>query len=309
MSAEQPGGDGHSHAASLEVSTREGVRALKIGVAGLGLTTAAQAALLLVSGSVALLGDTLHNGVDVAGTAIVWIAFLATRRDGGPRFGYGLHRLEDLAGLVVVVLIAGSSVLVIYESALALGDPRDLERPWLVLAAGVVGFAGNEAVAQYKLRTGRRIGSSALVADGEHSRADGLTSLGVVAAAVGIMLDQPRVDAAVGLAIGLLIARAAVHTGREVVFRLLDHGDPDLRRELERVAESVPGFCHIRELRLRHAGRTTHLAAQVCMPAEYSLLRAHEVAESLRAAWLAALPPGSVVDGYANPYSGQFRAP
>lgn len=302
-------GHGHSHVKSLDVSTRDGVRALKFGVAGLGLTTVFQIALLLLSGSVALLGDTLHNGVDVAGTAIVWVAFVVTRRQRTQSFGYGYHRLEDLAGLAVVVLIAASALLVVYESARAFGDPPELRRPWLVLVAGLVGFAGNEAVAQYKLRVGKRIGSSALVADGQHSRADGFTSLGVVAAAIGIMVDQPRIDAVVGLGIGALIGWAAYESGRDVILRLLDHGDPEIRHQLEHAAEEVSGFDHISDLRLRHSGRTVHLVAHVCMPSNYSLLQAHGVAEDLRDAWLHVLPPGSVADVHADPFDVEDGSP
>lgn len=300
---------GHSHATPLDMSTREGVRALKIGVAGLGATAAIQAALLFFSGSVALLGDTLHNGMDVAGTAVVWLAFNATRRQRNERFGYGYHRLEDLAGLVVVGLIAASAALVIFEAVRAFGDARELSRPGLVLLAGIVGFAGNETVAQYKLRVGRRTGSAALVADGQHSRTDALTSLGVVAAAVGIMLGEPRVDAVAGLAIGVLIARTAYETGREVILRLLDHGDPEVRHALEHAAEEVPGFDHINDLRLRHSGRTVHLVAHVCMPAGYTLVEAHSVAEDLRHAWLNVLPPGSIADVHADPFDAGQGSP
>ena len=309
MNAGDDRGHGHSHVKSLDLSTRDGVRALQVGVVGLGVTTAFQAALLLMSGSVALLGDTLHNGVDVAGTGIVWIAFLVTKRSRTQRFGYGYHRVEDLAGLTVVMLIAASSVLVFYESIRAFGGSRDLVRPWLVLIAGVAGFGGNEAVAQYKLRVGKRIGSSALVADGQHSRADGLTSLGVVAAAIGIMLDQRWLDAAVGLAIGGLIGWAAYESGRDVVFRLLDRGDPETRNLVEHTAEGVSGFDHINDLRIRHSGRTVHLVAHVCMPSDYSLVEAHEVTEELQLAWLNVLPPGSVVDIHADPFDARGGSP
>jgi len=278
-------------------------------VAGLGLTTAFQVLLLLLSGSVALLGDTLHNGVDVVGTALVWGAFIVTKRRKTTRFGYGYHRLEDLAGLAVVALIAASALFVVYESARAFDDSPAIQRPWLVLLAGVAGFIGNEAVAQYKLRVGKRIDSAALVADGQHSRADGLTSLGVVAAAAGLILGQPRIDAGVGLAIGVLIGWAAYSSGREVVLRLLDHGDPEVRHQLEYAAQAVAGFDHISELRLRHSGRTVHLVAHVCMPSAYSLVQAHDVAEELRAAWLHILPPGSVVDVHADPFDRENGAP
>jgi cation diffusion facilitator family transporter len=309
MSATLEDSHGHSHTRSLDVSTRDGVRALKVGVAGLGLTTAFQVVLLLLSGSVALLGDTLHNGVDVAGTGIVWLAFIVTKRQRTTRFGYGYHRVEDLAGLAVVGLIAASAVLVIYESVRAFGEAPEIPRPWLVLVAGLVGFAGNEAVAQYKIRVGKRIGSSALVADGQHSRADGFTSLGVVAAAIGIMVDQPRIDAVVGLGIGVLIGWAAYESGRDVILRLLDHGDPEIRHQLEQAADEVAGFDHINELRIRHSGRTVHLVAHVCMPADYSLVQAHNVAEDLRQVWLAGLPPGSVVDVHADPFDAEQGSP
>ena len=297
-------GHGHSHANPLSSSsgTSAGVRALKFGVAGLGITTVIQVVLLLFSGSVALLGDTLHNGVDVAGTAIVWVAFVLSRKVPSAGFKYGYHRFEDLAGLVVGMLIAASAGLVLFESVRAFGGSPNLSRPGLVLAAGIAGFVGNELVAQYKLRTGRRIGSAALVADGQHSRADGLTSLGVVAAAVAIMLNAAWLDAVIGLGIGLLIAWTAVQSGREVLLRLLDHGDPEIHHQLEHAAEDVTGFDHINDLRVRHLGRTVHVVAHVCMPAGYSLARAHDVAEDLRHAWLHVVPAESVIDIHADPF-------
>ncbi len=310
MSAEHGhGGHGHSHTTTLDVSTTEGIRALRVGVAGLGATAIIQATLLLLSGSVALLGDTLHNGVDVAGTAVVWVAFALSRRQRSSEFGYGFHRLEDLAGLVVVILIAASAGLVIYESIVAFGQQRELTNPAMVLAAGLIGFLGNEFVAQYKLRVGKRIGSTALVADGQHSRADGLTSLGVVAAAIGIMLGQPRIDAAVGLGIGLLIGWAAIQSGRAVFLRLLDHGDLELRHELEHATEHVTGFDHVNELRIRHLGRIIHVVAHVCMPATYSLSQAHGVAEDLRYEWLGVLPAGSIVDVHPDPFDAELGSP
>lgn len=297
------GGHGHSHFGTLAQSTTEGVRALKVGVAGLAATTVLQAALLALSGSVALLGDTLHNGVDVLGTAVVWVAFRATMRARSERFSFGFHRIEDLAGLFVVALIAASAGLVFYESIRAFGNEIDANRPWLVLAAGVVGFAGNEAVAQYKMRAGRAIGSAALVADGRHSRADGLTSIGVVVAAIGLLTGQDWLDATIGLLIGVVIAWTAWESGRDVILRLVDASDPGMRAELEHVAEEIEGIEHINDLRFRSVGRTVHVVASVCMPADYRLAVAHETAERLRGAWLHALPPGSIVDIHVDPYT------
>jgi len=291
------------------MSTRAGVRALRIGVAGLAVTTAIQVALYWLSGSVALLGDTLHNGVDIAGTAIVWVAFALTRRDRSERFSFGYHRFEDIAGLAVAFLIAASAVLVLYESAMAFGNESDLGRPWVVLVAGLVGIIGNEGVALFKIRTGRRIGSAALIADGRHSQADGLSSLGVVVAAVGLMAGIHWLDPAVGLAIGLLIAWTAVESGRDVLLRLLDSSDPNIRAELLDVAHQVEGVEHINDLRLRQLGRTVHVVANVCMPGAFTLTRAHATAEELREAWLHHLPPGSAADIHVDPFTAGEPSP
>ena len=310
MAADGHAGDhGHSHLGTFAESTGAGIRALLLGVVGLAATTVLQVVLLVLSGSVALLADTLHNGVDVLGTAVVWAAFRLTSRANNQRFPFGFHRFEDLAGLFVVLLIAASAVVVFWESLSAFGDDIDAERPWLVLAAGIVGFAGNETVAQYKIRAGRRIGSAALVADGKHSRTDGFTSLGVVVAALGLISGEEWLDAAVGLVIGLVIAYTAWETGREVILRLVDAADPDLRHELEHAAEGMDGIDHISELRIRSAGRTVHVVASVCVPAAFPLGRAHDAAEALREAWLHVLPPGSVVDIHIDPFTPGEASP
>lgn len=302
MAARAEGAHGHTHVSTFAASTGEGVRALKWGTAGLAATTALQLVLLLFSGSVALLGDTLHNGIDVLGTAVVWAAFRLSRRARSDQFSYGYHRFEDFAGLFVVVLILAGAGIVLFESATAFGHDREVARPWLALAAGAIGFLGNEGVAQLKIRTGRRISSAALVADGLHSRADGLTSLGVVAAGIGLLLGAAWLDAGIGFAIGLVILWTAWGSGREVVLRLLDHSDPVLRAELLGVAVTVPLVAHVNELRLRQLGRTVHVVAQVCVPSDTPLGLAHDAAEALQAAWLEELPPGSVVDIHLDPY-------
>ena len=289
--------------ATFADSTSAGVRALRIGVAGLAFTTLLQLVLLMLSGSVALLGDTVHNGIDVAGTAIVWLAFGLTRRDRSDLFSFGYHRFEDLAGLAVAGLIAVSAILVLYEAVTAFGDATPIDNPGLVLAAGVIGLAGNEAVAIFKFRTGKRIGSAALIADGRHSQADGLSSAGVVIAAVGLMIGIDWLDPLAGFAIGLLIAWTAYESGRDVILRLLDTADPEVVQELEQIAGEVVGVDHINDLRMRQMGRTVHVVANVCMPGGYTLAQAHAAAEELRGAWLEELPPGSAVDIHVDPFT------
>jgi cation diffusion facilitator family transporter len=302
---------GHSHTTggSFAGATRDGLRALAIGVAGLAITTVLQALLLLFSGSVALLGDTLHNGVDLVGTAVVWVAFRLASRERNERYTFGYHRYEDLAGLFVVVLIIGSAGLVLYESVMAFSGDVEASHPWVVFAAGLIGALGNEAVAQFKIRTGERIGSPALVADGRHSRADGLSSLGVVAAAIGLMAGADWLDAIAGLGIGILIAWAGLQSAREVLGRLLDRAEPGIRTELEQSARDVRGIEHVNDMRIRQAGRTVHVVANVCVDASLSVATAHEFVEELRMAWLHVLPDGSEVDIHVDPFTPGIPAP
>jgi len=302
---------GHSHAdlATFATSTGAGVRALRIGVAGLALTTLVQVVLYSLSGSVALLGDLLHNGIDVIGTGIVWMAFGMTRRRPSDRFSFGYHRFEDIAGLAVVLLIAASAAVVLYEAATSLGGSPAIERPWVVLAAGLVGLVGNEGVALFKIRAGKRIGSAALVADGHHSQADGLSSAGVVVAAIGLLVGLDWLDAVAGLGIGLFIGWTALQSGRDIVLRLVDTADPALCDELVHIAGEIEGVDHVNDLRMRQAGRIVHVVANVCMPSGYSLMVAHEAAECLREAWLRALPPGSAVDIHIDPYTAGEASP
>lgn len=294
----------HSHGSHAALpSTREGLAAVRIGIIGLTLTTAAQATLVVWTGSVALLSDTAHNGVDVLATVVVGLTFMLTRRQRSTRFAFGLHRAEDLAGLLVIVLIGLSAGVVVYESINALRVGSHLSHPWVVLGAGAIGFAGNEAVAQYKISVGRKIESGALVADGIHSRSDGLASLAVVAAGIGVLFGAQWVDPVAGLLVAGVIAWTGYGPGREVVVRLLDGADLALVERLTAHSTGVTHIEHINDLRVRHAGRTVQVVASVCMPAEISLCDAHEATEALRDQWLHELPAGSTVDVHVDPYA------
>lgn len=171
----------HSHDAADRVddameSSRAGMRALWISLLALGLTAAAQAVVAYASGSVALLGDTLHNVADALTAVPLGIAFWLGRRAATRAYTYGFGRAEDLAGIVIVLVIAASAAASAFFAVTRLLDPRPMTHlPW-VLAAGVIGFAGNELVARYRITVGRRIGSAALVADGLHARTDGFAS-------------------------------------------------------------------------------------------------------------------------------------
>ena len=220
---------------ALEAST-EGIRAVKLSLLGLGATALAQLAIYAVSGSVALLADTVHNFSDALTAIPLWIAFRVSRRAGSDRFTYGYGRAEDLAGLFIVAMIALSAVVAAWEAVDRLLEPRPVAHVWWVAAAGVVGALGNEAVARYRIRVGRRIGSAALVADGLHARTDSLTSGAVAGGALGVGLGFPIADPVVGLGIATMILVVLRQAARDVFGRLMDSVDPALTRRVRDVA-------------------------------------------------------------------------
>src|SRR5215218_4893424 len=177
--------DVHEKVDDAMATNDRGIRALKISLVGLGATALFQVVIVLLSGSTALLADTIHNFGDAATSLPLWIAFALQRRARSRRFTYGYGRTEDLAGVVIVGVIFFSACVAGYETIRKIVDPQPVTHLWWVAAAALVGFVGNEAVAVFRIRTGTQIGSAALIADGQHSRVDGFTSLAVLVGAIG----------------------------------------------------------------------------------------------------------------------------
>ena len=238
---------------SIAASER-GLWALKWSLAGLGVTAALQVVIVVITGSVALLADTVHNVGDALSAVPLGIAFLLSRRPPSARFPFGLHRSEDLAGLVIIGLILFSAVFAAYESIRRLFDPQEVQLLWAVALAGVIGFVGNEAVAIFRIRVGRQIGSAALVADGYHARTDGLTSLAVVAGAIGVALGWPAADPVVGLLISAVILKIVWDASKSIGERLLDGVDPVVAEQIRSVAAATEGVVALREVRARWQG-------------------------------------------------------
>jgi cation diffusion facilitator family transporter len=231
-----------------------GIRGLKISLVILLATTVLQAVVVAFSGSVALLADTVHNLSDALTAVPLWVAFVLGRRAASRRYTYGLGRAEDLAGLFIVFVVALSAVVAAWQAIDRMLHPQPLENIGWVIAAGVIGFAGNEAVAVYRIRVGKRIGSAALVADGVHARTDGFTSLAVVVGGIGVLLGFPLADPIVGLVIALGIFVLLIGTVRSVGRRLLDGVEPELVDRAEHALEHVDGIERIDRLRLRWVG-------------------------------------------------------
>ncbi|HEX5558798.1 MAG TPA: cation diffusion facilitator family transporter [Gaiellales bacterium] len=206
----QDHGHGHHHHAHGMVDpaiarSRDGIRAVAVSLAVLATAAAAQTAIFVASGSVALLADVIHNYGDALTALPLGVAFFLRSARG-----------ERMAGIAVVLAIAVSGCVALYETVERFIHPEHLSHLGLLALAGVVGFAGNEIAARYRLRAGRRLKSPALVADGQHARADGLVSLGVVASAGFVALGARLADPLIGLAITALILRITWQSWRTV---------------------------------------------------------------------------------------------
>jgi cation diffusion facilitator family transporter len=261
---------------ALEVSGA-GIRAVKISLLVLAVTAGLQMIVVIISGSVALLADTIHNFADALTAVPLWIAFLLSRRPPTRRYTYGYGRVEDLAGLFIVIMITLSALLAGYEAVRRFFEPQQVGNlPW-VLIAGLIGFAGNESVAVYRIQVGRRIGSAALVADGVHARTDGFTSLAVVLGVIGVWLGFPLADPIVGLVISIAIFILVWGTARDIGCRLLDGVDPSLVEQAEEAVRSVPGITGVEDVRLRWTGHRLNVDATVTSDPAMPVGRFHEL--------------------------------
>ncbi len=303
----------HSHDAADQVDAaleadRDGRRAMYASLAILGLTAAIELGVVAVSGSVALLGDGLHNVADALTAVPLLVAFGLARRPPTKRYTYGYDRAEDLAGLFVIAMITLSSALAAFEALDRLLHPRPVDHLGAVALAGLVGFAGNEVVARYRIRVGRRIGSAALVADGLHARTDGFTSLAVLAGAGGVALGWRPADAVVGLLITVAIVGVLRSALRQVGARLLDAVDPGLVDEVDTVVRHVPGILGVEEVRLRWIGHTLRAEIDATVDGALSLVEAHDAAHRAEAALVGALPRLTAASVHVSPAGAHPRA-
>jgi len=279
----------HEPAGAPESSAR-GIWALKVSLAGLLATALLQAAVVALSGSVALLADTLHNFADALTSIPLWIAFRLSRKGRTARFSYGYHRAEDGAGLAILVVILASAVWAGYEVASRFFAPITLTHIPLAMAAAVVGALGNEAVARVRLRVGREISSAALVADGRHARIDALTSLAAFAGLGGVALGFPLADPLAGLLITVGIVGILVDVSRDVLARFMDAIDPDLLADITREAERVQGVRNVYDVRGRWLGHRLYAEATISVEGSLTVVEGHRISEEVRHALLHEIP-------------------
>jgi cation diffusion facilitator family transporter len=303
----------HSHDASDSIdgaleSSAAGIRAVKISLLALGVTAILQIVIVTISGSVALLADTIHNVSDALTAIPLWIAFALGTRAATRRYTYGFGRAEDLAGLFVVAMIALSAIVAGIESIRRLINPVPIEHLGWVAAAGLVGFIGNELVAVYRIRVGRQIGSAALIADGLHARTDGFTSLAVLIGAGGVAIGFPLADPIVGVVITVAILAVLRTAVRDIFRRLMDAVDPTFVDAAESALSAEPGVTAVRSVKMRWIGHRLHADAELDIDPATSLADAHRIAHDAEHTLTHAVPKLASALIHAYPGAGSTNA-
>ena len=288
--------------AALE-SSAEGIRALKISLVVLLITAVVQAFVVVLTGSVALLADTIHNFSDALTAIPLGIAFVLGRRATSRRYTYGYGRAEDLAGVFIVFMIALSSVVAVYGSARRFIDPQPVTNVGILIVAGFIGFIGNEFVAIYRIRIGRKIGSAALVADGLHARTDGFTSLAVVFGGLGVLAGFPLADPLVGLGIAVTILFVLKSAATDIYHRLMDAVEPEIIDAAEASLLSTPGVRGVEDLRLRWSGHRIRAETGIVVDPALGIVEAHAIAVEAHHRLLHDVPKFATITVHVNPDS------
>jgi cation diffusion facilitator family transporter len=297
-----PHAHGHQQAAlDPNLATDRGIWALKISLAGLLATATFQVFIVIISGSVALLADTIHNFSDALTAIPLGLAFWLSRRARNKRYTYGYGRAEDIAGIIIVLMIAFSAFEAIRQSILRFIEPQPIQNLEWVAVAAVIGFIGNELVAVFRMRVGKEIGSAALIADGYHARTDGFTSLAVLAGAIGVWLGYPVFDPIVGLGIGIVILGIVWKTARDMWHRMMDAVDPEIYDEFKHIASHVDGVMDVHSAAVRWVGHRLWGEMHVTVDCNLTVLQGHFITEEVRHALFHEFPALVEIVVHADP--------
>jgi cation diffusion facilitator family transporter len=299
------GGHGHAHGmVDPSISgTDEGIWAVKWSFVGLFITASIQLVVVFLSGSVALLADAIHNFGDAATAIPLGIAFLFAKRKPTARFNYGFGRVEDLAGLALVLIIFASAGVAFYQSVERLLHPRPVTHIMAIVVASIIGFLGNEGVAVFRIRVGRKIGSAALTADGYHARTDGWTSLAVLVGALGVYFGYPKADPIIGLLITVAILAIVWQSVKLVVTRMLDGVEPETAKEIRHAAHHVTGVLGVSDIRTRWIGHRLHTEVNITVDPALSVTQGHFIARKVEGELLGHLQFLSSVIIHVDPAS------
>lgn len=296
---------GHTHGTidPSIIATQKGIWAVKWSFFWLFLTALFQIAVVIFSGSVALFADTIHNIADAATAIPLWIAFKFSLKKPGKRFTYGYGRVEDLAGVTIVLIILFSAILAGYEAVQRIIHPQTIQHLWAVIIASVIGFLGNEAVAIFRIKTGKEIGSAALITDGYHARIDGITSLAVLFGAVGVGLGFPLADPIIGLVITIAILKIVWDSVKTVFIRLLDGVEPEIIDEIYHTIRHQAAVENISEVRARWIGHRLHAEINLTINSQLTIEQGHEIVLQVQHQLLHSIPYLSTVIIHVDPVS------
>ena len=283
------------------MSNERGLWAVKVSLVALLVTAVFQVIIVAISGSVALLADTIHNFSDALTAIPLGLAFILARRARNRRYTYGYGRAEDLAGAVIVIMILLSAIEVFYQSILKLANPEPMRELGWVAAAAIIGFIGNEGVALLRIRVGREIGSAALIADGLHARIDGFTSLGVLIGTLGVALGAPWADPLIGLLIGVTILIVVWGAAKDMWLRLMDAIDPEVTELVEKKTAAIAGVMAVDEVAVRWLGHRQRAELHVTVDCQLSTLDSHRIAEEVRHELFHTLPTLAEVTVHIDP--------
>jgi cation diffusion facilitator family transporter len=267
----------------------EANRAVAVSAIGLAATGLVELLLAILTGSVGLLGDAIHNLSDVSTSAVVFLGFRLSKTPASERYPYGLERAEDLAGIGIAVVIWASAVFAGVESIHKLIEHGHTTHVGWGIVGAVIGILGNQMVARYKLRVGKRIGSATLVADAKHSWLDALSSAGALVGLVAVALGQRWGDPVAGLAITLFICHVGYEVTSDVVHRLADGVDPQVIHVAEATAGSVPGVVHA-HARARWSGRTLRVEIEGWVDPDLSARESDSLGRQVAAAIAEQMP-------------------
>ncbi len=297
-----PHSHGHQDAAlDAALATERGMWALKVSFAGLMVTAVFQVVVVAISSSVALLADTIHNFSDALTAVPLGLAFWLSRRASNRRYTYGYGRAEDIAGVIIVLMIAYSAFEAIRHAIERIINPEPITSLGWVAAAAIIGFIGNEIVAVFRIRIGKQIGSAALVADGYHARTDGFTSLAVLAGAIGVWIGYPLVDPIIGILIGIAIMVIVFNTARDMWYRIMDAVEPSITERVESSAGAVEGVFDIHDTAVRWVGHRQRAELHIVVDCQISTLASHHIAEQVRLAIFQEFPAMVDVTVHVDP--------
>lgn len=298
----------HSHDSTDSIDnalkgSSEGIKAVKVSLFGLGLTAIIQLVIALMSGSVALLADTVHNFADATTAIPLYFAFSLGKKPANKRYTYGFGRAEDLAGIFIVGLLIFSTSFALWQSVSKLFNPQPITHLLFVALGSIMGFLGNEWVAHYRIKAGQKIGSNALIADGYHARTDGLASLSVLLVAIGTYFGFHLVDPIIGILVNILIFFTIKEVAKQVWYRLMDAVDPELVHTMEHAALDTKGVEKISNIKLRWVGHNLQAESSITVDCELPISKAHEIAEEAEHNILHAIPKLSSMSIHIDPCS------